>query len=303
MCTTRVLVQSVEITSDADDPFLFFPPGHFYSPLPNKAELESVRARVFGKPVPKTLPGVDLRINEQLQLYAELAQYHADFPFPEERDPNLLFFLQNSFFGHADAYWLYAILRHFSPRRVIEIGSGFSSCVTIDTANLFMSKKPALTFIEPHLERLQGLLKGKDQENITLIPQKVQEVPLEVFDQLESGDILFIDSSHVGKIGSDVLYELFEILPRLKPGVLVHFHDIVWPFEYPEEWVTQGIAWNEAYFLHAFLQFNKEFEIMLWGNYVVMEYFELMKQKKPVCCKNGGASFGIRRASAQQNNW
>jgi hypothetical protein len=101
------------------------------------------------------------------------------------------------------------------------------------------------------------------------IKARVQDVPLTVFDQLEQGDILFIDSTHILKTGSDLHYELFHILPRLRPGVFIHFHDVFYPFEYPPEWVIeQNRSWNEAYALRALLHETKRYKIEFWNNYL-----------------------------------
>ena len=108
------------------------------------------------------------------------------------------------------------------------------------------------------------------------------------------GDILFIDSSHVAKIGSDVVYLMTEVLPQLRPGVLVHFHDVFWPFEYPEEWVQEGRAWNETYMLKAFLQFNERFRILLFCSYLALHHRAVLEQHLPLALKNSGGSLWLR---------
>ncbi|PON13546.1 hypothetical protein C2W62_33810 [Candidatus Entotheonella serta] len=151
------------------------------------------------------------------------------------------------------------MLRRQHPRRVIEIGSGFSSSVMLDVNDLFLDNSVQFTFIEPYPERLFEQFRDDDQQRHTVIEKPLQDVLLSLFRELSAGDILFIDSSHVVKIGSDVAYILFHILPALQSGVLIHFHDILWPFEYPEDWIFEGRAWNEAYVLRSFLQFNHMF--------------------------------------------
>ena len=96
--------------------------------------------------------------------------------------------------------------------------------------------------------------------------QTLQSVGVEVFEELGRGDILFIDSTHVSKLGSDVNYLFFEILPRLRSGVRVHIHDVFFPFEYPPKWIAKGIAWNENYLLRGFLQYNDKFRIVLFNH-------------------------------------
>ncbi len=88
--------------------------------------------------------------------------------------------------------------------------------------------------------------------------------------------MLFIDSTHVSKVGSDVNFLFFEVLPRLRPGVHVHVHDIAYPFEYPREWVLEGRAWNEAYLLRAFLTGNPHWQIDLWPSVLQLRHPEVM---------------------------
>jgi len=117
-----------------------------------------------------------------------------------------------------------------------------------------------------------------------------------VFEQLDENDIFFLDSSHVSKTGSDVNYLIFEILPALKPGVLVHIHDILYPFEYPEEWVLkERRSWNESYLLRAFLQYNSAFEIVYWNNFVWHRMHEELGGLMPLCLENEGGSIWLRR--------
>jgi hypothetical protein len=128
-----------------------------------------------------------------------------------------------------------------------------------------------------------------------VIGTRVQDVDLSTFDALEANDILFIDSTHVSKIGSDVNYMFFEVLPPLKPGVLIHVHNIFYPFEFPEVWALQGHAWNEAYLLRAFLQFNQRFQIVLFANYLVNFHLDELLKLLPKCAGNLGGNIWIRR--------
>jgi hypothetical protein len=128
-------------------------------------------------------------------------------------------------------------------------------------------------------------------------------VPAEIFRSLNENEILFIDSSHVAKTHSDVLHILFDILPLLKKGVLIHFHDILWPFEYPKIWLDQGRAWNEAYFLRAFLQYNKSFEILYFNSFMEFHHNDFLRGNLALMVKTpsseitpGNASLWIRKA-------
>lgn len=238
-----------------------YPPGHYYSPIPRIDEAVAYRER--------NLPvlDIDLNVAGQLALLDALAAYQEAMPFPDESGGDLRFFFRNDYFTRMDALVLYSLLRHSPPARLIEVGSGFSSCLALDTSERFLGNRIECLFIEPYPDRLRGLLRPDDQPS--LIERPVQDVPLEVFDRLDAGDVLFIDSSHVSKSGSDVNHLLFAVLPRLRPGVIVHVHDIFYPFEYPRAWVEEGIAWNEVFLLRAFLQNNPNYEILLFNSYLM----------------------------------
>lgn len=150
------------------------------------------------------------------------------------------YYYQNIWFSYSDAIFLYSFLRKYKPRRIIEIGSGFSSAVMLDTIDAVFSEKPEVTLIEPYPDRLMSLLTQEDKEQVTVFDKKIQDVSLDLFSSLEEGDLLFVDSSHVVKCGSDLQFILFMILPILKPGVFVHFHDVFHPFDYPTEWLKEG---------------------------------------------------------------
>jgi hypothetical protein len=121
-------------------------------------------------------------------------------------------------------------LRYFKPKQIIEVGSGFSSALMLDVNDI--------DFIDPYPHRLYSLLKEADAERHNVIADKVQNIDIGVFQKLKENDILFIDSSHVSKIGSDVNFLMFEVLPNIQSGVLIHFHDIFYNFEYPEYWAV-----------------------------------------------------------------
>jgi hypothetical protein len=131
---------------------------------------------------------------------------------------------------------------------------------------------------------------------VTLLSQPVQQVDRAVFDRLEAGDVLFIDSSHVTKIGSDVNLLLLEVVPRLRPGVNVHLHDIVWPFEYARKWVYQGRAWNEAYLLRALLTGNPRLRITFWSSQLAACHRERVGAALPLWLRDSGTSMWLETA-------
>jgi len=187
-------------------------------------------------------------------------------------------------------------LRHLRPERVIEVGSGFTSALMLDTRDRFLDYRPQFTFVEPYSARLEMLLGQRDREDSRVIRRMVQDVPLEVFQSLAAGDVLFVDSSHVSKVASDLNHLVFEVLPALSPGVVVHFHDVYWPFEYPRRWIMSfRWSWNEAYLLRAFLQYNDCFEIMLFNSYAEHKFPELLQARMPRLLREPGASLWLRK--------
>ena len=267
-------------------------PGHFFSPIPALDEIRARESELFGSR-PRTLPGIDLNEDGQMAVVRKLAVFYPDLPFPRTRSEATRYWYDNWSYSYADAIFLYSMLRALRPRRVIEIGSGFSSALMLDTRERFLGPEVELTFIDPDPSTLKALIREGDRMN--LIASPVQAVPLSRFEVLEENDILFVDSTHVSKTGSDVNRIVFDILPILRSGVHVHFHDVFHPFEYPKEWVYEGRAWNEDYLLRAFMQYNSAFEIMLFGTYLVEFHREFFESEMPMCLENPGGSFWIRR--------
>lgn len=273
-----------------------FPAGHFYSALPSLHELQRDEKRIWG-PARKELPGIDLRAAEQWQLVEELFAYYEEIPWSASPTPGLRYHFYNDFFAYSDGIFLYSILRKLAPARIIEAGSGYSTALMLDVNELFLSNNTHITCIEPAPNRLKSLLKPGDEAGFTIIDKKVQYVDLDTFRQLEDGDILFVDSTHVLKTGSDVNYLLFEVLPGLKKGVYIHFHDVYYPFEYPKVWLYEKRFWNEAYALRAFLQYNNAFEIVLMNTYIQQFNHSWFSQKMPLCTENPGGSLWLRKTS------
>jgi len=270
-----------------------FPPGHFYSPVPSLDDVRQNEERIFH--TPESVPGIDLNVAEQMEFLGTFKAMSGEMPFQQEKQDHLRYYFNNENFSYFDAIALHGMIRHAKPKRIIEVGSGFSSCVTLDTNELFFHGKISCTFIEPYPDLLYSLLKPGDREQVTIIPSKVQDVPTSTFADLEAGDILFIDSTHVSKIDSDVNHELFRILPALAPGVFIHFHDIFYPFEYPKQWLYDGRSWNENYLLRAFLQYNSAFKIVFFNDWFARLNNDLLKTQMPDALKNTGGSIWLKK--------
>lgn len=259
------------------------PPGHFYSPFPDSDFLVKNKEQLFSKKTGTALPGLELFENEQYFFLEKLSKYYQPRIFPTEKEQGFRYYFNNQYFSFSDAVFLYCLIREINPKKIIEIGSGFSSAAMLDINEQYCNNSIALTFIEPYpAERLDGLI--KDGDNCTIIRSFVQQVPPDLFLDLQEDDILFIDSSHILKTGSDLNHLLFNVLPVLKKGVLVHFHDIFFPFEYPAEWIIeQQRGWNEAYAVRSFLQFNDTFRIVLFTSFLENIYKDWFELHMPLC--------------------
>jgi predicted O-methyltransferase YrrM len=267
----------------------FFPPGHYHSAIPSTEERDAYSASSLTR---DEIPGVQLDSQKQFELLNKFLTYYAECPFRDTRTFPLRYYFLNESYSYTDALTLYSMIREFKPERIIEIGSGYSSCVMLDTSELFLNNDITFTFIEPHPELLQSLMKPSDKRHVVL-PVGLQAVDLGIFRSLEANDILFVDSTHVSKLGSDVNRILFDILPSLHKGVLIHFHDIFWPFDYPTDWVKRGIAWNEAYVLRAFLEYNDTFEVLFFSAYLHKKFSSWFRDNMPLYLKNAGGNIWL----------
>lgn len=165
-----------------------------------------------------------------MELLEKIEVFYRELPpFEDTKTNGLRYYFKNGNYGYSDAIFLYCMLRHLKPKQIIEVGSGFSSCVTLDTSELFFTNQIKCTFIEPYPALLKSLIKPDDLSCITILESTLQDIPLEKFASLKENDILFIDSTHISKFNSDVNYILHSLLPALATGVYIHFHDIFYP--------------------------------------------------------------------------
>jgi len=289
----RILTQRDNLLLELNSYRKFYPPGHFYSTIQDLEYVISNEKKIWQRK--DTLPGIELHSDEQLKLLNSFDKFYNELPFTDYKTDSHRYYYKNPAYTYSDAILLYCMIRHLEPVRIIEIGSGFSSCVMLDTNDLHFSKKINIQFIEPFPDVLMSLINENDKENIILHKNRLQDIPLNFFLKLQENDILFIDSTHVSKIASDVNYIFHEILPILSNGVYIHFHDVFFPFEYPKEWVLEGKAWNEQYILRAFLQFNNRFKITLFNTYLEDFYESEIEKKYPLLFKNKGGSLWLKK--------
>jgi hypothetical protein len=236
-------------------------PVHYYHPYPEESDPGLLRHWERES----DLAGIDLDVPASLALLDEIGRsFAAECVWPERTDDPRVFHSSNGQFGYASAAVAHAMVRRLAPRRVIEVGSGYSTHVlggALARNARESGRSPELTSIEPHPPEI---LKAEIPFLSRRIERRVEEVDRSLFATLERGDLLFLDSSHVIRYGGDVLFLYLEILPALGTGVVVHIHDIHLPDPYPRVYYDESrYVWNEQYLLQAFLCHNPRFRVLL----------------------------------------
>jgi hypothetical protein len=278
-------------------PKTLFPPGHFYSPVVDVDELRREQARVW--PAKPEVLGIDFNdAYHQHVLHEYFPTFYPDFAYPQHSDGNPLnFYVGNDQFSCLDCRALFVLLRAWQPKRFIEVGSGFSTLLVADVNNRFLNQSMRIWCIEPYPRAaLAAPLLGIDR----LLVARVQEVELKFFDTLQIGDVLFIDSSHVAKTGSDVNHLCFEVLPRLRKGVRVHFHDMFFPDDYPKPWaLDENRGWNEQYLVRALLMYSSHFRVLFGSNYAFSAHAVALREAlhDPAGAIYGGGSLWIEKCA------
>lgn len=261
---------------------------HFYSAQP---EISTLAEKLWASPQYQIAP-FNFKPEDHLNVFAKLAAWRAELlGLPAEDSPG--FYWENPFFPPVDAIVYYGLIRMYAPETILEIGCGYSSYIAVKAAKKNDNTK--VLCIEPYPS---PQFKGVYPHLHTIVERKIQEVPLDIFGQLRAGDILFVDTSHVTKIGGDLNHIVFRILPSLAPGVMVHFHDVFLPWEYPRMWVKErNWFWNEQYLLLAFMMFNTAFDLLIANNHLVRSnHDEVRKLIEPLTVSRiEGASLWIHK--------
>ena len=251
---------------------------HYYEPVPDTRTLKDETWSRHSEMV-----GMETNEQEQIRLLSEFsAKFSGEYEtFPRYKTPTpYQYHVNNRSLGSVDGEILYCMIRCFKPRKIFEIGSGHSTYLSAQAVLKNREENGhyecELVAVDPYPN---SVVRAGFPGLSRLIPEQVQDVPLSEFGELRENDILFIDSSHVLKIGSDVQYEYLEVLPRLNKGVLVHAHDVFLPSEYPREWVNkQYNFYTEQYLLQAFLTFNSVFEALWMASYMHLKHAEKLEK-------------------------
>lgn len=229
----------------------------------------------------RNLNGINLNIDEQLEILQKFTYQKELLKFPIKKIESNKYYYENGLYEAGDSEYLYSLVRYIKPKKIIEIGSGNSTLMVRNAIenNVLEDRNYNCKHIciEPYeMPWLSDL-------EVELIREKVENIKLDYFQQLESGDILFIDSSHIIRPQGDVLFEFLEILPSLNKGVYIHIHDIFTPRDYPFSWIVdKHLMWNEQYLLEAFLTNNSEFKIIGSLNYLKNNFEAEFRSKFPI---------------------
>lgn len=270
------------------------PPGHYYSPIVDLDELARRRDQVFDRT--RKPHDIELREAEQRHLVTLLEPLYQRLPFGPEKREGLRYCYENPAFSYADGLVLACMILHLEPRRIVEFGCGYSSCLILDINERFFDHRIECTFVDPYPELLYSLMKSGDRQRCRVLPLAVQDLDVAVVDELGPRDILFIDSTHVTKAGGDVNHDFFVVLPRVAPGVFIHFHDVFYPFEYPEAWFfDENRSWNELYLLRAFLAHNPDYRIVFFNDFMYRTHPSLLDSRLPLFGRNSGGSLWLEK--------
>lgn len=247
---------------------------HYYEPLFNFKQLKKKLYK------DRNLPGINFNLNQQLNNLSSLIYTNELIDLNlKKNSPNFNFNIKNGFFEHGDAEIYYQLIRHIKPKNILEIGSGQSTLIALEAIkkNKNIDKiNTKINCVEPYENT------WLDNFNIKIIRKKIEDLHANYYLSLKSGDILFIDSSHVIRPQGDVLKIFFEIIPKLKKGVIIHIHDIFTPKDYPEKWlINENRFWNEQYLVEALMMNKNRYEIYLMLNYLKNNAYKKLKEKCP----------------------
>lgn len=263
--------------------------------VPKSSGVSTISSGVSREQSQSIVPqGIEFNIDVQQRCLVEFLRHYNDFDWTEGARDGRRYRPQNREFEYADAIIAYGATRQFRPQRVMVMESIYAIALLLDMRDKHPELNFDVTYVSSRLDRLEPVTKPDD--HLTIISNPAVKVPLTIFDQLQSGDILFIQSSHVVSISSDVNRIFFEILPRLAPGVIVHLQGVFYPFEYPADWsVRGGKTANEIYLLRAFLQYNAAFEILLCNDFAQQAFGPVCRARAPLWLWGRGNSMWLRK--------
>jgi hypothetical protein len=252
---------------------------HYYEPYFNRKNSKLLQR------LDRELPGINFNIENQLNILSKFNFNNELLEISKFEQKQLNYSFSKGPFLSGDSEILFNFIRLYQPRKIIEIGCGHSSLMIQHAIKYNKIENSQYKCNHICIEPFEASWVRKLA--VDFIKKPVEDVDLKLFESLESGDILFIDSSHIIRPHGDVLFEYLEILPIIKSGVLVHIHDIFSPKDYLDEWVRDGVNfWNEQYLLEAFLSCNKDFEVVCSLNFLKHNYYDHLSKKCPMLTKD-----------------
>lgn len=247
---------------------------HYYEPQFDFRELRESLSES------RSLPGINWNVPEQLSYLENLSYADELQGIPSKPTDTLSFYFNNGKFESGDAEYWYQLVRHIKPGKIFEIGSGNSTLMAIKGIERNRSDNPDYVCRHVCIEPYE--MPWLEKSNVEVIREKIEDVEIKLFSELQANDVLFIDSSHVIRPRGDVLMEYLEILPTLNEGVIVHIHDIFSPKDYPEDWLANRVKfWNEQYLLEAFLTHNSDWKVLGALNYLHHTHYDSLKSVAP----------------------
>lgn len=247
----------------------------------------------------RQLPGINMNVANQLKLLNGLGKIWTKeeqyLNWPAEKNASCKFHYNNGSYSYFDAMTLAALLKQLRPKKILAFVDEFQYACFLDIIEALQLSETVCTFIEPDPNRLDNYAPLPADSRHTIICSTLKILEADYFTELEAGDVLFVDTTHVAKAGSDVCRFYNRVLPSLAPMVWIHIHDVFWPFEYPNGWLVEGRSWNELYVLRAFLQFNISFDIKLFLNYLWHFYEEDCIRTFPDSVQNPGGAIWLQR--------
>jgi len=276
-------------------PYVFAPLGHFSSPVfhPEEVERHYSDNVAFDATQPE-LPGIVIEREEMLQF---LNRISTSFRSLQETTAFDGYDFSNGSYSWGDSITYAGVLSDAKPQQILEIGSGWSTRLAVQVVQALGLEETQITCIEPFPELVNSLVA---ESSVALIAEPLSRSHVQHAEALQAGDILFVDSTHIAKSGSDVCMEVLRMVPSLRPGVLIHFHDIFWPFEYPHQWnVVEQRGWNEIYLVHALLLSNSRLQIRFFNDWAARFLQADIEQLIPEFMNNSGGSLWLEVVSEE----
>lgn len=274
---------------------LFAPPGHRSSPILNVGLASTYIAKIESSPSPPFLPEIAVDRDLMETHWRELLPFLKEMPFPEFESDAFRYHLNNGSFVYGDGLMLNAMLRRYQSRKIVIVDCAWALACALDTAEFQLNADLDIVIIARERHEVDELARS-EQQRYRFFEGEIQDAPYYIFDDLQRDDIVLLSTSNVLRTGGDLSFVLFDLLPRLRPGVLVQFCDMFWPFEYPRKWIIDdNRSWNAIYAVRAFLSGRRDWAVVMFNDYLAAVSPQLVHESYPVFLKGPGGALWIRK--------